>query len=82
MDEEFLETDFVDSNLQDILITSTDFPDVINDNNCQESCFDALNFDTAFDQCPVYTPKICNENTPQATTSYIAKIDANNENKG
>ncbi|XP_075232950.1 uncharacterized protein LOC142331138 [Lycorma delicatula] len=82
MDEQFLDSNFNETNLQDIFISSCDFPYENKGSNCQETCFDILNFDTAFDQCPVYTPKICNENTPQATTSYVAKIDANNENKG
>lgn len=44
--------------------------------------FDLPNFDTAFDQSPIYTANIENHNTPQATTTYIARIDENNEEAG
>ncbi|XP_054263140.1 metal regulatory transcription factor 1-like [Macrosteles quadrilineatus] len=40
------------------------------------------NFDTAFEQSPIYTANILNHNTPQATTTYIARIDHNNKEAG
>ncbi|RZF39756.1 hypothetical protein LSTR_LSTR003417 [Laodelphax striatellus] len=47
-----------------------------------DNCFDSLLFENSIDDCPVYTTTISNENTPQATTSYVARIDPNNANKG
>lgn len=49
--------------------------------NCIDS-FDVPNFEGAFDECPVYTASISNENTPNATTSYVSQIDHNNESAG
>lgn len=44
--------------------------------------FDIPNFDTAFDHSPIYTANILNQNTPQASATYISKIDQNNEDAG
>lgn len=44
--------------------------------------FDVPNFEGAFDDCPVYIANISNENTPNATTSYISQIDHNNKSAG
>lgn len=68
----------MDQDLNSSLDLSTNFEDFISsiDN------FQIPNFDTAFDQSPIYTADILNKNTPQASTTYIAQIDRNNEDAG